>query len=379
MSKKILHVATVVKTHIMSFHLPCLEMCKNMEWETAVAARNDYADKSECSIPFCDQYFDISFKRSPWSFGNIGAYKKLSQVINDGNYDIIHCHTPVGGVLTRLAARKERKKGTQVFYTAHGFHFYKGAPLLNWLLFYPIERLLSRLTDVLITINREDYERAKTFHAKKVVYIPGVGINTEKFATPLSAEEKAVLRSEIGVPEDAALLCSVGELNKNKNHQLIIRAIAQLDDESIHYCIAGEGEERENLVKLAESLNLSDRVHLLGYRRDINKLYRASDICCFPSMREGLPVALMEAMACALPVICSDIRGNCDLLSDSEGGYLLSPTDHFKWAEKIRDLSENSETARKFGQHNFDIIKDYDSAKILSSMKELYLDTKERD
>ena len=181
---KVLYVATVVKTHIMEFHVPYLKMLKDMGWETAVAARNDYEDPSDCVIPYCDEYFDVPFERNPLKPGNIRAYHQLKDIVEEGNYDIVHVHTPVGAMLGRLAARAWRREGkTTIVYTAHGFHFFKGAPPLNWLVYFPVEWACSWLTDVLITINKEDYERAKRLlHAKEIIYVPGVGIDVERFA-----------------------------------------------------------------------------------------------------------------------------------------------------------------------------------------------------
>ena len=159
--KKVLFVATVVKTHIMVFHIPYLEWFKKNGYEVHVCAKNDYENKDECIIPYCDKYHDLPFERSPFKANNLKVYKKLKEIINTNNYDIIHCHTPMGGALTRLAAHKARNRGTKVLYTAHGFHFYKGSPLINWLVYYPVERWLARYTDVLITINEEDYNRIK--------------------------------------------------------------------------------------------------------------------------------------------------------------------------------------------------------------------------
>ena len=170
---KVLFVSTVVKTHIMEFHIPYLKMLKDMGWETAVASRNDYKDPKDCVIPYCDTYYDVPFERNPFKLENIKAYKQLKKIIDEGRYGIIHCHTPVGAMLTRLAATDARKKGSKVIYTAHGFHFYKGAPVINWLAYYPIEKALARKTDVLITINKEDYERAKSkLKAGRVEYVP---------------------------------------------------------------------------------------------------------------------------------------------------------------------------------------------------------------
>lgn len=212
--KKVLFVATVVKTHINTFHLPFLKMFKEHGWEVHVAAKNDFIGEP-CVIPNCDQYFDINFMRSPFSKQNFSAYKQLRKIILENKYDIIHCHTPVAGVLARLAARNS--KDTTVIYTAHGFHFYKGAPLLNWLIYYPVERFCARFTDKLITINKEDYNRAKSWSLRdngKVYYVPGVGVDIEKFnKKSIDREDK---RKELGIKEDEKVILSVGELIKRK-------------------------------------------------------------------------------------------------------------------------------------------------------------------
>lgn len=319
-AKRVLYVATVVKTHIMTFHIPFLKMLKEMGYETAVAARNDYENPEDCQIPYCDTFYDIPFERSPFSKQNLTAYKALKKVIDSNHFDIIHCHTPVGSVLGRLCAIPARKKGTKVFYTAHGFHFYKGAPLKNWLLYYPVEWLCAHFTDVLITINQEDFHRAqRTMHAKRVEYIPGVGIDIQKFCS-ISVDKKEKRRS-LGIPNDAILLLSVGELIRRKNHELVIRAIPQLHN--VHYAIAGQGELSSYLKQLIYDLHVEDRVHLLGFRSDVSELYKTADIFVFPSIHEGLPVAVMEAMASGLPCAVSNIRGNSDLISNDTQGLLF--------------------------------------------------------
>lgn len=333
---RVLFVATVVKTHIMEFHIPYLQMFKDEGWETAVAARNDYEEPSDCRIPYCDDYYDIPFARNPLHPSNVEAYKKLKKVIDEGNYDIIHCHTPVGGMLGRFAARHAKKRGTKVVYTAHGFHFFKGAPLLNWLVYYPAERWMAHYTDDLITINKEDYNRAQNFKAKRVHYVPGVGIDLEKFAPPADAaerqREKDEKRRELMLkPEDFVIL-SVGELIKRKNHEVVIRAIAQIKQQSeetynrLQYLICGRGVLEHELKQLTHNLDIEEHVHFLGYRSDICQICHASDLFVFMSFQEGLPVALMEAMACGLPVVCSDIRGNQDLVTNRENGILSENT-----------------------------------------------------
>lgn len=329
---KVLYVATVVKTHIMEFHIPYLKMLKEMGWETAVAARNDFDDPADCVIPYCDTYYDIPFERNPFKPGNIKAYKQLKKIIDEGQYDIIHCHTPVGAMLTRLAAQDARKKGSKVFYTAHGFHFYKGAPLINWLLFYPGEKWLARKTDVLITITHEDYERAKgKFKAGRVEYVPGVGVDLKRFKK--GDPEKAVaLRSELGIPADATVLLSVGEVNINKNHKVVIEVLPEFPN--AWFVLCGRGPLIEEHKKLAESIGVSDRLIMTGYRTDVVDFYSMADIFVFPSLREGLPVALMEAMATELTCVAAINRGTDDLLEESRLRFKATDVDDLK--DKLR-------------------------------------------
>lgn len=380
MSRKILYVATVVKRHIMAFHVPFLKMLKEEGWETAVAARNDYENPEDCQIPYCDCYYDLPFSRQPLARGNIKAYQKLKEIIDKGDYEIIHCHTPVGAALARLAARDARKKGTKVVYTAHGFHFYEGAPLLNWMLFYPIERILSHVTDALITINQEDYQRAvKEFSAKEVAYMPGVGVEIARFDPGILAmTQKEELKQEVGIPEQALWLISVGELNANKDHRTVIEAIASICQEKpelgkrIFYTIAGTGNLRQELLDLIEDRGLKKQVKLLGFRKDIAKLDQMADLFVFPSRREGLAVALMEAMAADKPCVVSRIRGNVDLIEE-HGGRLFSAGDIRECAGALAQvLLLPADERQKMGRYNRNTIKQYDCQSVVEMMRELY-------
>ncbi len=371
--KKVLFVATVVKTHIMEFHIPYLKMFKEMGWETAVAARNDYENPADCVIPYCDIYYNIPFERNPLKPSNLRAYKELKHVIDEGEYDIIHCHTPVGAMLTRLAAKQARKQGTKVFYTAHGFHFYKGAPAINWLLYYPAEKWLSRYTDVLITINKEDYERAKTFKAAKVCYVPGVGIDLKKFNVGYVNKEQK--RKEIGVSADDFVLLSVGELIPRKNHEVVIRALSvlkQLDKlNHIEYVICGRGAYEADLRKLAEGLDVADHVHFLGYRNDISEICNCADLFVFMSHQEGLPVALMEAMACGLPAVCSNIRGNTDLIEDGVTGLLANNTPE-EVAQSISKMKNDTALRNRVASAALQKIKQFDLSSVEDEMSKIY-------
>ena len=311
-NKKVLFTATVVKTHINVFHLPYLKLFKEQGYEVHVAAKNDFVNEP-CIIPYCDKFYDINFARFPFSKANIKAYKQLKKIIKENNYNIIHCHTPVAGVLTRLAARNS--KDTTVIYTAHGFHFFKGAPLLNWLIYYPVERFCARFTDKLITINKEDYERAQHFKLRKngkVYYVSGVGIDIEKIRnTKVDVQQK---KKELGIPENLPVLLSIGELIKRKNHETVLIALSKLKSYDFVYLICGRGILAEYLQEQVKQLGLTDKVKFLGFRKDIAELCKTADLFIFPSYQEGLPVALMEAMAAELPAIASNVRGNRDLI-----------------------------------------------------------------
>lgn len=366
--KKVLFTATVVKTHINVFHLPYLKWFKEQGYEMHVAAKNDFVNEP-CIIPNCDQYYDINFTRFPFSKANIKAYKQLKKLIQENNYDIIHCHTPVAGVLTRLAARKS--KNTTVIYTAHGFHFFKGAPLLNWLIYYPIERFCARYTDKLITINKEDYGRAKRFKLRnngKVYYVPGVGINLEKIQN-LKVDIKQK-KKELGISKNIPILLSVGELNKNKNHEAVLQALSKLKDKNFIYLICGRGVLKEYLERKIQELHLENKAKLLGYRSDVIKILKTADLFIFPSKREGLPVSVIEAMAAGLPVIASNVRGNRDLVKQEN---LFEPNDVktlTSLIEKRFDVMEND----GFRKETYTNLEQYSLTNVLKQMAEIYTD-----
>ncbi|MFQ8892575.1 MAG: glycosyltransferase family 4 protein [Clostridium sp.] len=297
----------------------------------------------------------------------ISSYKKIKKVCSENNYDILHCHSPIGGVLARFAFKDFRKKGGKLIYTAHGFHFFKGAPIKNWIIFYPIEKFCSRYTDCLITINKEDYKRAKNFKAKEVKYVPGIGIDTEKIK---DIKKNRKILNEFNI-KDEVVLVSVGELSNRKNHKVILKALEKVKG-NFKYIICGQGAKKEELIKLSKELNLQEKVEFLGYRQDVKEILKASDIFCFPSKQEGLPVALMEAMASGLPVICSDIRGNKDLIENKKGGYLLKSYDIDEYSIKIQELIENKVLREEMGNFNLEKIKDFDRKKVNTIMEEIY-------
>jgi glycosyltransferase EpsD len=396
---KVLFLATVM-SHLKAFHEPYMEWFQNQGWEVHAIGKED------ADLRFCDKKYFLPIERSPFKLENIQALAHLKKIIDKEQYNIIHCHTPMGGVLARLAAMGARKHGTKVIYTAHGFHFFRGAPLVNWLVYYPIEWMLSHVTDVLITINQEDYERAKKFPAKRVEYVPGVGIDIGRFQindkicldsemVALSEEEreraclqelffqkdseekryigsrKKQLRQEFGIEDEEIMLLSVGELIPRKNHVLIMEALAELTDLKIKYLICGTGPSEEMLRQKIKQLDLEDNVILAGHRDDIPEICHAADIFVFPSLQEGLPVALMEAMAAGLPVAASRIRGNTDLITHKKNGYLLSNRKE-SYEKAIRLLAGSKKRRDAFGQAARETVKAYSLEKVEKRMVGIY-------
>lgn len=368
--KKVLLIATVVRMHVNVFHLPMLKWFKENGWKTYVAARNDFDHPDECIIPHCDCFIDLPFERFPVKTGNVTVYKNLKELMRKEAFDVIYCHTPVGGLLGRLVAKNDQH--CKVVYMAHGFHFYKGAPIVNWLFYYPVEKIMSRYTDVLITINREDYEIARRkMKAKKTYLLPGVGIDPSKFQRDLS--KRTILRKEFSMNDDQIILLSVGELSRRKNHQEVIRTLPDLPS-FVHYFLCGSGSLENELKELSLSLGVSERVHFLGFRSDVADIYNMADIFMFPSLQEGLPVSVMEAMANGLPVICSDIRGNADLIDDGKGGYLAKTNDHTAYIEKVKLLINEPQLRTKMGMTNEKKIQNYSQKNVLRQMVKIFND-----
>lgn len=313
---RILYVTTIGST--MNFFVSLISELISQGHVVDIAANETIKEIPECFEKMGCSIYHLSCTRSPINKNNIKAYSEIKNIISDNHYDIVHCHTPIAGAITRLACKSMRKKGLKVFYTAHGFHFYKGAPLVNWLLYYPIEKYCARFTDTLITINHEDFDFAKRkLKARRLKYLPGVGIDVDKFKN--TVVDRLEKRKALGVPENAFLLTSVGELNKNKNHSIVIQAIAKLSNPDIHYIIAGKGYLENELKELCVKLSVENQVHILGFRKDIDELYAVSDVVVFPSIREGLGLGAIEGMAAGLPLICSDNRGTREYCDDNNG------------------------------------------------------------
>lgn len=363
---------TTVSGFIPQFEMNNVKILQNKGYEVHYASNFNYPfygtdnSKLEGSGIICHH---IDFARSPFNLKKLlTAFRQLKLLKKNIKFDLVHCHTPLGGAIGRIVfpSNKNRK----VIYTVHGFHFYKGAPIQNWLIYYPVEKILSKFTNTIITINKEDYQRAKKFHSKEVKYIPGVGIDTLRFERMNIKQD--LKRDEFDIPKEAKVILSVGEINKNKNHEVIIKAIADIKKNNIYYLVCGQGDLKPHLTKLIQEYGLDKRVKLLGYRNDVDEIYKISDIFAFPSYREGLSVALMEAMSFGLPCVVSNIRGNKDLIHQGKGGYLVHPDDVDGFIKAILELSTNVEKCKKMKIHNIKYVKNYDLSKIAKKMEKIY-------
>ncbi|WP_427337950.1 glycosyltransferase family 4 protein [Caloranaerobacter sp. DY30410] len=367
--KKVLFTATV-DGHILNFHIPYLKWFKEQGYEVHVASNGN------SNIPFVDVKYNIPFERSPFKVTNLKAYRQLKNIIDNNNYRLIHCHTPMGSVLTRLAAKKARKKGTKIIYTAHGFHFFKASPLINWLLYYPVEKWLSKYTDCLITINDEDYECAvkNKFKAGSVKKVNGVGVDLNKF-TPQTVEKKKELRKQYGYNDTDFILICVAELNHNKHQDLLINAVSILKNKipNIKLLLVGSGNLMKQYKKQVKKLGLEKYIQFLDYRSDVSNLLIISDLLVSASRREGLPVNVMEAMATGLPLVVTDCRGNRDLVKNGENGYVVGIDDVDGFANAVEELYGSQESRQEFGQKSLEFIKQYSLESVMKEMDEIYL------
>ncbi len=402
--KKVLYIAHL-QSHIRNFHLDYLKHLKDRGFVVEVATCVDNFKQ----LSFLDKVYDVPFRRSPFNYATIKNYKLIKKILIEGNYDIVHCHTPVASIIARLAAHNGGIK-SKVYYTAHGFHFYKGASLVNWLIYYPAEYLCSKYTDVLFTINIEDYQLAmRKFKHPKVVFVNGIGVDVDFGCVDYSRAK------------DTIDLFSAGELNKNKNHilvlkalaklqdpsihyyiagegelrnqlsqfaknnglkdnfhllgfVLVLKALAKLQDPSIHYYIAGEGELRNQLSQFAKNNGLKDNFHLLGFVNNIHETYLKMDVFVFPSKREGLSVSLMDAMSAGMPCIVTKIRGNVDLIDEKGGIFVENDVDGV--VKAIQCMIVQKDQWSMMGLHNHNKVKNYSKEIVFNQMDEFYGESK---
>lgn len=366
--KKVLFTATV-DSHIKCFHIPYLKYFKDKGYEVHVATNGSD------TIPYCDVKHCISFERSPFKLRNIKALINLRKIINEEKFDIIHCHTPVGGVITRLASIRTRKVNkTRVIYTAHGFHFYKGASLFYWIIFYNIEKFLSRYTDTIITINKEDYNRAKKHFHSRIEYIPGgVGIVISRFNIIMSEEKRVSIRKSLGINKDDFVMIYTAELTNRKNQEWLINTLKNplSNNSNMHLLLAGRDDLDNKIGLLINKLNLSN-VHLLGFRTDIPELLKISDLALSSSKSEGLPVNIIEAMASGLPIVATNCRGNRDLVENGINGFIVNQNDSVNFIDSINKIYNKKVNVNLMKKSNIKKSAIYDLNITLEYYKKIY-------
>ncbi len=358
---KILYTATVL-SHICQFHLPHMQHLQQMGWEVHVAAHDNLAVKNGLQLKYCDKFIETPFSRSPKSPDNLKAYKQLKKLLSEVHYDVILCNTPMGGVVTRLAAKQTRKRGTKVIYMAHGFHFFQGSSKLAWLIYYPIEKYMAKYCDLLITINQEDYALAQKKFSKrtKIAHIHGVGVDEKRFHPATEAEQLAMREAEGLSPADFVVLCT-GELNENKNQKTLVSAAALLKDKipNLKVLLAGNGPKEQELREQIRREGLEDVVKLLGYRSDLEHVTPAVDVVVSCSHREGMPLNIIEAMLCKKPVVASHNRAHDELVQDGVTGILLPPADTAGFAEAIQLMFSSTALRCEYGKAGAITIQPY--------------------
>lgn len=370
--KKILYVATVA-SHIAQFHKPYMKLFKEKGYEVHVAARDNLAEKNGLQLEYVDKFINIPFQRSPFNLKNVISYKQIKKLLTEEKYDLIICNTPVGGIVTRMAAKKTRKKGTKVIYIAHGFHFYNGAPKKNWLIYYPIEKHFAKKCDAVITINQEDYKLASKKFKTNVSYIHGIGVDEERYSLQ-SLDKREKMRESMGVSDEAFVILVVGELLPNKNQIQAIKAVEEISQKhkNIKLWIAGNGSNRETLERYVNEHGLQDYVEFLGYCTNLQEYQWAADVGVSCSIREGLGLNVIEAMIAGNTFIGTKNRGHNQLISDGENGFLVDVGDYTALSEKLKLLMFDKELKSRLQENAKEMIKPYTLSNTLKEMEEIY-------
>lgn len=368
--KKILFVANIHK-HFIAFHLPYIQWLKEQGYEVHVAANG-----KDVTVPYVDKQFNLCIERSPFRFANIKAYRALKKIIDAEQYTLIHCHTAMGAVIARLAAKESRDKGiAKVLYTAHGFHFFRGAPLKYWVLFYPMEKYLSRYTDGIITINQEDFElvQHKHFSNKATYKINGIGLNTDRLLQPGSMS-KDVLRVEYGYSQEKLILIYIAEYIHRKNHRFIVDAIPSLIKEipQLKVLFVGRGLLMDQTKAYAKQLHVETYIDFMGFRSDVGKLIALSDVGISASRQEGLGLNLAEEMFGGLPVVATVDRGHKEMVEQGKNGYLFYQGNLNQFSAYIIKLANEDVLREQMGTNAFESVQKFTLPKVKQEMVAIY-------
>ena len=365
--KKILYVTTVSRT-VNAFLVPHIMMLLDQGYLVDIACCVDQ-EVNDILLNRGVEVYDLPFTRNPLDLRNLKAFRKLSKIQKENRYETVHVHTPIAALYGRLLKLKYHTLKT--VYTVHGFHFHQGGSLSGWLMYYPIEWVMAKFTDQLITINDEDFERGKRLGARATYKVNGVGITVSDYQ--LRDYEAKFNRYKYDLAKDDFVILMIAEVNKNKNHQQMIQAVELLKQrgKSVKVLCAGEGSLFDEVVAEVEKRGLSDSIHMLGYRTDIKELIGVSDIGILLSYREGLPRNIMELMACGKPVIGTNIRGIRDLVIDGETGFLVPVGDAVTTANCIEKLMSNAELVSVMGVRALEEVEKYNVESVVGELKKI--------
>lgn len=369
--KKILFTANL-DSFIIKFLIPQLKYFKENNYEVSVASKSENID-----IPYCDIKYDVDFARGFNLKQNINSYKEMKKILKENHYDIISCHTPFGGAIPRLALKNLKIKDTKIVYMAHGFHFFKNGPLLNWLIFYPVEKYLAKFTDSIITINLDDYELAKKKFKSKIYYVPGIGLDPKRFEIKFTEKDKKDLRNSLGLNEKDFVMIYVAEINKNKRQLWLTETVKDLlaNNKNMHLLLVGKDWLNNKCQNYVKKIGLDKQIHFLGFRKDVPELFAISNVSLTSSLREGLPVNVMEAIYMGLPVVATSCRGNRDLISNNINGFVVDINDKKEFCNKILEVYKLSKKERdNIKKVDKEIIEKYLLDNVLNDIIDVYLE-----
>ena len=312
---------------------------------------------------------EIDMQRNPIKLANLKAYKKLKALVKEKGYNLIYCQQPVGGMLGRLLGKKFH---LPVIYTAHGFFFFKGNNPLKNFVYRSAEKWLSKYTDVLITMNNEDYSAISKWKVPHKYKISGIGVDERRFSE--QSFDKEEFRSSLGIADGAKVVLSVSEVNKNKNYDRMLESIDLLSkkDNNICYLSCGTGVLFDEMHLKVKKLGLDEKVKVLGYRNDVGKIMQISDVFFHESHREGLPISMMEAMYAHLPVVASNIRGNVDLIDDGKGGFITPCDDTSIQADALGKILHDDTLSQSMGDYNAEKVKTFLLSNVRNELKNIY-------
>jgi glycosyltransferase EpsD len=367
---KILYIANVAGEHICKFYLN--EFKKMSELGHCV----DVACRLDSDVPYVSRIYPMPWKRSPFHFSTFGGIKKVKKIIETGNYDIVYCTTPIGGLIGRLAAKQVKKYHPAVIYIAHGFHFFHGSSFLSWLIFFPVEKWLSKYTDVLITINDEDYQIALTkFSAKKVVQINGIGANLHKYQDiSMSEEQIRILKNDLGTMNRYPILYYAAEISALKNQKMLLSVLRLLQERGFSPALLLPGEDETNgkFSRLIKKKKMDGCVRLLGFRKDCEQIIRTADFCTPSSTREGLGINIIEAMASGIPIVATNNRGHRQSILTGKNGFLVDINDSQAMANNICSLISNPSLKNEIVQNALKTSGEYGWDKVFPSILKIY-------